>query len=90
MNDTVQKVATSMIPLVLAAMWWVISSVGELDKQIQGVKGHMMMLIDPNGQIIPSPENALARQQLRENLIEYIHDLQVRVKLLEEHDDGVK
>jgi hypothetical protein len=44
-----------------------------------------MMLIDPNGQIIPSPENALARQQLRENLIEYIHDLQVRVKLLEEH-----
>ena len=75
-----------MIPLVLAAMWWVISSVGNLDKQIQGIKGHMMMLIDPQGQIIPSPDNALARQQLRESLIEYIHDLQVRVKLLEEHD----
>ena len=56
------KVLTSMIPLVLAAMWWVISSVNDLDKEIQGVKGNMMMLIDPNGQIIPSPENALARQ----------------------------
>jgi len=54
---------------------------------VQGVKGNMMMLIDPNGQIIPSPENALARQQLREGIIEYIHDLQVRVKLLEEHQD---
>jgi hypothetical protein len=81
------KVLTSMIPLVLAAMWWVISSVNDLDKEIQGVKGNMMMLIDPNGQIIPSPENALARQQLREGIIEYIHDLQVRVKLLEEHQD---
>jgi hypothetical protein len=85
MNDHLQKIATSMIPLVLAAMWWVISSVGELEKDIQAVRGNLMMLIDPNGQIIPSPENALARQQLRENLIEYIHDLQVRVKLLEEH-----
>jgi hypothetical protein len=79
------KVLTSMIPLVLAAMWWVISSVNDLDKEIQGVKGNMMMLIDPNGQIIPSPDNALARQQLREGIVEYIHDLQVRVKLLEEH-----
>jgi hypothetical protein len=79
------KVMTSLIPVVLAAMWWVISSVGSLDKEIQGIKGNMMMLIDPNGQIIPSPDNALARQKLRESLIEYIHDLQVRVKLLEEH-----
>jgi hypothetical protein len=85
MNDTLQKVATSMIPLVLAAMWWVIQSIGHVQQDIQALRGNMMMLIDPNGQIIPSPDNALARQQLRENLIEYIHDLQVRVKLLEEH-----
>lgn len=74
-----------MIPLVLAAMWWVIQSIGAVQQDIQALRGNMMMLIDPNGQIIPSPDNALARQQLRENLIEYIHDLQVRVKLLEEH-----
>jgi hypothetical protein len=87
MNDTLQKIATSMIPLVLAAMWWVIQSIGAVQQDIQALRGNMMMLIDPNGQIIPSPDNALARQQLRENLIEYIHDLQVRVKLLEEHQE---
>lgn len=90
MNDTLQKIATSMIPLVLAAMWWVIQSIGSVQQDIQALRGNMMMLIDPNGQIIPSPDNALARQQLRENLIEYIHDLQVRVKLLEEHSNGSK
>lgn len=81
------KILTSLIPLVLAAMWWVISSVNDVRNEVSGIKANMMMLIDPQGQIIPSPDNALARQQLRENLIEYIHDLQVRVKLLEEQDN---
>jgi len=82
------KVLTSLIPLVLAAMWWVISNVNDVRNEVSGIKANMMMLIDPQGQIIPSPDNALARQQLRENLIEYIHDLQVRVKLLEEQDNN--
>ena len=69
-------------------MWWVISSVNSVHNEVSGIKANMMMLIDPQGQIIPSPDNALARQQLRENLIEYIHDLQVRVKLLEEQDNN--
>jgi len=82
------KILTSLIPLVLAAMWWVISSVNDVRNEVSGIKANMMMLIDPQGQIIPSPDNALARQQLRENLIEYIHDLQVRVKLLEEQNNN--
>lgn len=82
------KLLTSLIPLVLAGMWWVITNVNDIRTEISGVKANMMMLIDPQGQIIPSPDNALARQQLRENLIEYIHDLQVRVKLLEEQDNN--
>lgn len=82
------KILTSLIPLVLAAMWWVISSVNDVRNEVSGIKANMMMLIDPQGQIIPSPDNALARQQLRENLIEYIHDLQVRVKLLEEQGNN--
>jgi len=87
MSDIVQKIIVSLIPLVLAAMWWVIQSVGQVNQDIQALRGNMMMLVDPNGQIIPSPENALARQRLREDLIEHIHDLQVRVKLLEEHQN---
>ena len=43
----------------------------------------MMQLVTPDGQIVPSPDNAIARQQLRENLMHTIHDLQVRLSLLE-------
>jgi len=42
-----------------------------------------MQLVTPAGQIVPSPDNAIARQQLRENLMHTIHDLQVRLSLLE-------
>ena len=43
----------------------------------------MMQLVTPDGAIVPSPDNAIARQQLREAIMHTIHDLQVRVSLLE-------
>jgi len=77
------KIGTSLIPLVLGALWWVISSIEATNSQLSQLQANMMQLIDPQGQIIPSPGNALARQALREDLMHTIHDLQVRVKLLE-------
>jgi hypothetical protein len=43
-----------------------------------------MQLISPQGVIVPSPGNAFARQELKEEMLEHVHDLKVRVKLLEE------
>ena len=77
------KIGTSLIPLVLGALWWVISSIEATNSQLSQLQANMMQLIDPQGQIIPSSGNALARQALREDLMRTIHDLQVRVKLLE-------
>lgn len=79
------KALASLVPVLLAAMWWVISSIGQIQSDIQLIRANMMMLIDPQGQIIPSPGNAFARQELKEEMLEYVHDLKVRVKLLEEH-----
>ena len=42
-----------------------------------------MQLISPSGVIVPSPGNAFARQELKEEMLEHIHDLKVRVHLLE-------
>jgi hypothetical protein len=79
----ISKILASLTPLLLAAMWWVISSVNDIHQDITEIRGNMMMLIDPNGQIIPSPDNAIARQELKEDIVTRIHDLQVRLKLLE-------
>jgi len=84
------KIGTSLIPLVLGALWWVISSIQATNAQLSQLQANMMQLIDPQGQIIPSPGNALERQALREDLMRSIHDLQVRIKLLEASQERLK
>jgi len=78
------KALASLVPVLLAAMWWVISSIGEMRSDIQLIRANQMQLISPSGEIVPSPGNAFARQELKEEMLEHIHDLKVRVKLLEE------
>ena len=82
-NFDLPKALASLVPVLLAAMWWVISSIGEIQSDIQLIRANQMQLISPSGVIVPSPGNAFARQELKEEILEHIHDLQVRVHLLE-------
>jgi hypothetical protein len=83
MNLDISKILASLLPVLLAAIGWLISSINEQDRRIYELQGQMMLLVSPDGSIIPSPENALSRQKLREELMEHLHDLKVRVTLLE-------
>jgi hypothetical protein len=83
----IAKALASLVPVLLAAMWWVISSIGEMRSDIQLIRANQMQLISPTGEIVPSPGNAFARQELKEEMLEHIHDLKVRVKLLERQGD---
>ena len=83
-NFDLATLLAGIIPVMLAAMWWVISNVNELRGDIQLLQANMMMLVDPQGQIIPSPGNAFARQELKEEIIERLADLHVRLRLIEE------
>jgi hypothetical protein len=84
------KALASLVPVLLAAMWWVISSIGEIQSDIQLIRANQMQLISPSGVIVPSPGNAFARQELKEEILEHIHDLQVRVHLLERSEQCVE
>ena len=72
-----------MTPLLFASVGYLMMSFNELENRIYNLQSRMMQLITPEGQIVPSPDNAIARQELRENLLHHIHDLQVRLSLLE-------
>ena len=82
-NFDLATLLAGIIPVMLAAMWWVISNVNDLRGEIQLLQANMMMLVDPQGQIIPSPGNAFARHELKEEIFQRFADLHVRVKLLE-------
>ena len=82
-NFDLATLLAGIIPVMLAAMWWVISNVNDLRGEIQLLQANMMMLVSPQGQIIPSPGNAFARHELKEEIFQRFADLHVRVKLLE-------
>ena len=84
MNIDIAKITGSLMPVLLAAMWWLISSINHLQLEINSLQGNMMQLITPDGTIIPSPGNREARGILKEELVERITDLHVRLRLLEE------
>ena len=83
MNVNSQAVLTALAPVMFAAVGYLIMHLNDLENRMYKTESRMMQLVTPEGQIVPSPDNAIARQNLREQMMNIIHDLQVRISLLE-------
>lgn len=71
------------LPIVLACIGWLFSQVSSYNDRLMKIEGHMMTLVTPDGLPSDSPISAERRQKMKEEIFAEIHDLQVRVKLLE-------
>lgn len=78
------KVMQMAFPVIVAAITWMISSVTTIQHDMVDIKSKMPALITPQGTPTDSPISAEARHRLKEEIYKDIHDLQVRLKLLEE------
>lgn len=78
------KVMQMAFPVIVAAITWIISSVTTMQHDMVDIKSKMPALITPQGVPTDSPLSAEKRVQLKEEIYKDIHDLQVRIKLLEE------
>jgi hypothetical protein len=85
-----QDVMKAIIPIVVAALAWLLGQVSEFSTRLTKIEGSMPVLITPNGVPTDSPISAEARHKLKEEIYKDIHDLQVRTKLMEERQKGVK
>ena len=83
MNLNIKSALTAMAPILFAAVGYLITSLNDLESRIQKTEGYLMLLVTPQGEIVASPANSIERQKLREEFMHIIHDLQVRIKLLE-------
>lgn len=83
MSLNIQSVLTALAPILFAAVGYLITALNETESRLQKAEGYLMLLVTPQGEIIASPANSIARQELREDFMHIIHDLQVRVRLIE-------
>ena len=83
-------VLKAIIPIVVAAIAWLLGQVASFSDRLTRIEGQMPALITKEGVPTDSPISAERRHQLKEQIYKDITDLQVKVKLLEEREKFLK
>ena len=81
---SMEKVVDMLFPILLAAVAWLLGEISSFQNRLIAIESKMPALITPEGTPTDSPLSATRRQQMKDEIMNDIHDLQVRVKLMEE------
>lgn len=84
MNFKMEDIFKALLPLLLSAIIWLLNQVGSFNERLVRIEGAMPALITAQGVPTDSPVSAERRHMLKEEIYKDIHDLQVRIKLMEE------
>ena len=79
-----QKIMEMALPIVVAAIAWLLGQVSSFQTRLVNLESKMPALITPEGTPTDSPISADRRHIMKEEIYKDIHDLQVRIKLMEE------
>lgn len=79
-----QDLLKAVIPIIVACIAWLLGQVSSFQTRLTQIESKMPALITSDGTPTDSPISAERRVKMREELYKEIHDLHVRVKLLEE------
>jgi len=79
-----QDLLKAVIPIVVVCLGWLLGQVSSFQTRLTQIEGKMPALITAEGVPTDSPISAEKRAKMREELYKEIHELHVRVKLLEE------
>jgi hypothetical protein len=79
-----QDILKAVIPIVVVCMGWLLGQVSSFQTRLTQIEGKMPALITNEGVPTDSPISAERRAKMREEMYKEIHDLHVRLKLIEE------
>ncbi len=81
---TMQKVIDMLFPVLLAAVGWLLAEIASFNNRLLSIESKMPALITSEGVPTDSPISSERRHAMKEEIYNDIHDLKVRVKLIEE------
>jgi hypothetical protein len=80
------KIAPMLFPVMVSAIAWILSSLSGMQADLIDIKSKMPALITQQGVPTDSPVSAEARAKLKEELRSQMSELNVRIRILEEHE----
>ena len=81
-----QDLLKAVIPILVMCIAWLLGQVSSFQTRLTQIEGKMPALITSEGVPTDSPISAERRARIREEIYREIHDIHVRVKLLEERE----
>ena len=81
-----EKITSMLFPVVVSAIAWLLTSMASIQADLISIKSKMPNLITEQGVPIDSPISAEARARLKEELRAQMGELNVRIRILEEHE----
>lgn len=82
----IQDLLKAVLPIIVAAIAWLLGQVSDFSTRLTKIEGQMPALITKENVPTDSPLSAEARHKLKEQIYIDIHQLQVKVQLLEERE----
>jgi hypothetical protein len=77
-------VLKAVIPIIVMALAWLLGQVNDFSTRLTKIEGAMPSLVTKEGVPTDSPISAERRHAMKEQIYKDIHDLQVKVRVLEE------
>jgi hypothetical protein len=85
-----QDLLKAVIPIVVVCLGWLLGQVSSFQTRLTQIEGKMPALITNEGVPTDSPVSAEKRARIREEIYKELHELHVRVKLIEERNKNVR
>ena len=85
-----QDLLKAVIPIVVVCLGWLLGQVSSFQTRLTQIEGKMPALITSEGIPTDSPISAERRARIREEIYKELHDLHVRVKLIDERNKNVR
>jgi hypothetical protein len=79
----IDKLITAAIPLLLALLGYLFTSLLSIHDSVNILNQKMSILVNMDNQIIPSPDNVIERQRIKEDIMTELLKLDKRLSIVE-------
>jgi predicted amino acid-binding ACT domain protein len=80
------KITSMLFPVIVSAIAWLLTSMTSMQNDLIDIKSKMPALITAQGVPTDSPLSASERVKMKEELNKEMSELNVRIRILEEHE----
>ena len=84
------KITSMLFPVMISAIAWLLGQMSSMQGDLIDIKSKMPALITPQGVPTDSPLSAEARNKMKEEINNKLGELNVRIRILEEHEKDKK